>query len=187
MCSIPDDFGDQTDFLRDQNSGKRGNVKHSSRLKILFLYLLNINVAGLFRIKRHQLHGNPISASSWCGTCGWGFPWFSPNSLYAPIYTYLLYHCFYIIPYITKPILSRWPIWNDWFLTVICSNHLQLCPIYPTLVQRQAGHGPWESMGYLLSTFMFILLLPLLGLNFLVCSLLLVTYFSFEQLKKCNY
>ena len=33
---------------------------------------------------------------------------------------------------------------------------------------------------------MFILLLPLLGLNFLVCLLLLVTYFNFENLKKCT-
>ena len=152
-------FGGQKekDILRDhQNSGKRGNVKHSSRLKILFLFLLNINVANLFKSKSHQLHGNPISASSWCGTCGWGFPWFSPISLYALIYIHWLYHCFYITPYFHQN--QFYP--DDQsemigFLPVICSNHLQLCPIYPTLVQLQAGHGPWDFLGYFLSTCSF--------------------------------
>lgn len=104
-----------------------------------------------------------------------GFPYlFAHANLYPFIISLLLYHS---IIYIYVYIKNQNQFYPDdqsamiGFLPVMCSNHLQLCPIYPTLLQLQAGHGQWESLRYL----------PLLGLNFLVCLLLLVTYFSFEK------
>ena len=149
MCSIPDDFGDQKNILRDQNSGKRGNVKHSSRFCSFFSLIstlpvyLKVKATSYMAIRSPQVRDvEPVDGV---------FPGF-PLTLCTrqSISTY------YTIASISFHIYQNQFYPDDQsemigFLSVICSNHLQLCPIYPTLVHLQAGHGPWESLGYLLS------------------------------------
>ena len=153
MCSIPDDFGDQKNILRDQNSGKRGNVKHSSRFCSFFSWISTLPVYLKVKATSYMATRSPqVRDVEPVDGVFPGFPltlctrqsistYYTIASISFHIYIYYIY--IHIRTNSIPMTNLKWLVFYKSFVPIICSCVPSIQHWY--ISRRDMGHGnPWD-------------------------------------------